>query len=130
MLKFDTGAVVGAGLYNISQGSSVLYTNQSTIQTMARRSFAYLDEVLVDCRLRGLYNLCRQKKYARAARGIRDMLWQLNHVPVGKIAMDRELYGKVVDAFYRMQVDLVMGEVNRVHDRVRDLHYVILAGWV
>lgn len=89
-----------------------------------RATFAYIDESIVDCRLRGIYNLCRKGNFVRAHENARDTLILLYNAPIIEIAPT--LYHDMVAALQWINHEFVLGDYRNVHTRVRDLHYKIM----
>jgi len=82
----------------------------------------YVNELIVDCRLRGIYCQIRHQKYQKAKDLISQMIMYLKNIDVN---IEKELYNEIIEEFYHMSVEMAFKKYNNVHDRVRNLHYKI-----
>jgi hypothetical protein len=85
----------------------------------------YVNEIYVDCRLRGIVNSIRRFDYERTLNNIVDMIQSLKGAE--EIDMPKEVYNKIIDDFYRMRVDASLKKFDNVHNRARDLHFYIMS---
>lgn len=96
-----------------------------TIATTSRPLFAYIDGAIIDCRLRGIYNLCRSGNFVKAQDNAMDTLMLLEKTPI--IDINHALYMEMVDGFRWINTRFVLGDYRNVHAHVRDLHFRIFA---
>lgn len=85
-------------------------------------SICYVNEWIVDCRLKGIYRQIYLQKYKKASDNISQMIMYLKTVD---IEMNKIIYNEVIDTFYHMLVEMAFKKYNSVHNRARDLHYKI-----
>jgi len=85
--------------------------------------FRYLDAVVVDCRLWGLYDLVLAGNYAKAAISINDILANLTRVE--ELDFDWKTYNLIYETFAHLKIDMAMHRYTKVHERLRDLHYTL-----
>lgn len=86
----------------------------------------YMDEAVVDCRLHGLNKALSRGDYERVKFNIVDTIKHLNQAT---IEMDKKLYNKIVDEFLHMRVESALHKYEMLHNRIRDLHYFIIASY-
>jgi hypothetical protein len=85
---------------------------------------AYINDLIVDCRLKGLYMLLKDKKYEKASAVIGDSINMM--LKATEIDMDKRIHKKIIAEFYHMYVEIALKKYNAVHDRIRDMHYYIV----
>lgn len=83
----------------------------------------FVDDVVVDCRLKGLYQSLLRQDYERVKFNIIDMIDHLRKAPY--VDMDINVYKKIIDEFMHMRVEVAIKKYNNVHDRIRNVHYFI-----
>ncbi len=93
-----------------------------------RVRFAYVDEGVIDCRIRGMYKQVMLQQYDKVVANAKDTLLVLRTAQ--ELDMDVRLYGKLVDNLYKVRLDFVAGDYEKMHNRVRDMHYAILANYL
>jgi hypothetical protein len=86
--------------------------------------FAYIDEVIVDCRLVGMNKAMLRGDYDRVKFNIIDMIDHLRKTPF--IEMDKMMYDTIMSEFLHMRVESALRKFDDVHNRIRDLHFMIL----
>lgn len=89
---------------------------------------AYVDEAVVDCRVRGMYKQVMRGQYDKVVANAKDTLLVLRTAK--ELDMDVKLYGKLVDNLYKVRLDFVAGDYQKMHNRIRDMHYAILANYL
>ena len=87
----------------------------------------FLDEAVIDCRLRGLNNALIRGDYERVRFNIVDTIKHLNQA---NIEMNKILYNKIVDEFLHMQVESALHKYDNLHNRIRNLHYIIVNSYM
>lgn len=92
---------------------------------MAR--LAYVDDVLVCCRLRGIYSAMRRQNYIRAKVLMNDMLANLRRADIN---MSHSEYAVTMDSFYHALGHLAMKRYHHAHDTIRDLYYVLMNPYI
>ena len=83
----------------------------------------FVDDVIVDCRLRGIYKSLLRRDYMRVKFNISDMIDHLVKAPY--IDLDVDIYKQIIDQFMHMRVDCAMKKYDDVHNRIREVHYLI-----
>ena len=83
----------------------------------------YINEGIVNSRLKGLYKSLLNNDYDRTKFLVEDTINMIKTTT--EIDIDKELYNKILDELYQMILELVFKKYNSVHDRIRDLHYLI-----
>lgn len=83
---------------------------------------AYMDDAIIDCRLRGIYRRLSRGESVRAAKLIKDTL---NNMRMRPFDVDKFMYNAIYDTFYMALIDIAMKRFDSAHNRIRDLHYMI-----
>lgn len=89
---------------------------------MASPILAYMNDAIIDCRLRGIYKRLYRGDNVRAAKLIKDTLQNMRVRPFD---VDKYMYNAVYDTFYLCLIDIAMKRFDSAHNRIRDLHYTI-----
>lgn len=93
-----------------------------------RVRFAYVDDTIVDCRVRAMYKMIMRNDYEKVAFNAKDTLLVLKTAT--ELDMNPKLFSKIVDNLYRVRIDYAKGDYKKMHDRVREMHYAILSGYL
>ena len=72
--------------------------------------------LFVDQQVLMIYKHMLRQDFMRVAHGIGDLM-----------NLTKQLRAPIYFEFARMQHDLAFGKINRVHDRLRDIHYHIIS---
>lgn len=88
----------------------------------------FVDDVVIDCRLNGLYKSLLRKDYERVKFNIIDMIDHLRKAPY--VDMDINLYKKIVEEFLHMRIEMSLGQYHQVHNRIRDIHFMISKSYI
>jgi hypothetical protein len=111
--------------YDLNTLNTPLIINSTLTVIMAR--LAYVDDVLVCCRLRGIYSAMRNENYRRAKVLLNDMLANMRRAD---ICMTKHEYSTTMDAFYNALGHLAMKRYNNAHDNIRDLFYSLKKSYI
>lgn len=87
-------------------------------------NFMYVNECIIDCRLRGIYQQISLGRYEKAAFNIIEMLINLKNKNI--VDIEPVLYNEIVTEFIHMRVEICLKKYHKVHDRVRNLHYKLI----
>jgi hypothetical protein len=87
-----------------------------------------VSDAIIDCRVRGLYNLLRKGKYYHTRLLLNDTIRELQ--TADEYECDPAFLQHVVDEMYRALVDMSFRKYMSVHNRLRDLHYEIFNKYV
>lgn len=85
--------------------------------------FQYLNMTIVDARVKGIYSNLLAGKYAKARSSIVDMY--VNLMRAEELDFDKPVYNAIYAAFAHMKIDAALGKYDDVHNRLRDLHYIL-----
>jgi hypothetical protein len=88
----------------------------------------YINEGIVNSRLKGLYKSILNNDYDRTKFLVEDTINMIKTTT--EIDIDKELYNKIIDELYQMIMELIFKKYNSVHDRIRDLHYLIIQSYL
>ena len=88
------------------------------------KSFKIVSYDALDCRLRGIYNLISKNNLSKAAEVINDTIRTVNTAESSECC--RAFLNYFVDNMYRILIDIARKQMDNVHNRLRDVHYMII----
>lgn len=84
---------------------------------------AVIDEIIVDCRLRGIYRMMKNGNHKKAMFMVLDTIVDLREASV---EMEIHMYDHVLAEFLCILMALGFKKYDVVHNLVRDLHFHII----
>jgi hypothetical protein len=93
------------------------------MRSVPQVTLAYVDEAIIDCRLRGMYNALHKGCYDKVCESARDTLLVLQNAQ--EVDMEIGLTKRVIDDLNCLCVDVEVKNYHDAHDRIRSLHYDI-----
>lgn len=106
--------------YSISASSS---STSAFVPFANINNFEYITLGVIDSRIKGLYKLLLREQYDKLHLSINDMF--VNLIRVKEFDFDRKMYNIIYTEFARMKVEASLRKYQSVHNRLRDLHYLI-----
>lgn len=79
---------------------------------------------VLDCRLKGIYNLMRKDNISKAVSVINQTIWSINHAKSSECP--RQFINFFVEQLYSILIDIAFKRIPDAHNRIRDLHYTIM----
>lgn len=87
--------------------------------------FEYIDESIIDCRLKGLYKMLQDKNYDKLRRIMFETIHMCSYAK--EINLDNiDTLNQLTDAMISGLQHLAHGRFDQVHDIIRNLHYTII----
>ena len=120
--------------FNVNTTNTMTTLISSENFDMKSRSFKktpkleYINERIVNSRLTSLYKSLLNNDYDRTKFLVEDTINMIKTTT--EIDIDKELYKKIIDELYQMIMELIFKKYNSVHDRIRDLHYLIIQSYL
>jgi hypothetical protein len=94
------------------------------MRPMPKVTLAYVDDAIIDCRLRGMYNALHKGRYDKVCESAWDTLLVLQNAQ--EVDMELGLTKRVMEDLCCLCVDLAMRNYDDAHERIRSLHYDIM----
>ena len=86
-------------------------------------SYTYVSKESVDGQLRIINMLLDDKNYKGVCKTLGTLISNINNAVIYEC--DKDTLFHIVDEAFRSQVDMAFKRYNQVHDRVRDMHYMV-----
>jgi hypothetical protein len=86
-------------------------------------NIVYMNEAVVDCRLRGIYRQLKRNAYNKAMNNVISIISDFRKADID---MDKNLAEHVMTELLRIRIAMAFKRYQDAHNRVRDLHYKLL----
>lgn len=91
---------------------------------MIENPLAVVSFDVLDCRLKGIYNLMRKDNIPKAITVINQTIRSINNAK--KAECPRQFVNFFVEQLYSILIDIAFKRIPDAHNRIRDLHYTIM----